>query len=39
MLGNVESLQQEAERTNLKLCDLVVAPVDGEPEVGIELSR
>ena len=37
MLGDIEGLQQEAERADLKLCDLLVAPVDGETEIGIEL--
>jgi len=39
MLSDVESLQQETERADLKLCDLIIAPVDGESEIGIELSR
>jgi hypothetical protein len=37
VLGDVEGLQQESEEADLKLSDLVVAPVDGESEVGVEL--
>jgi len=37
MLSDVEGLQQEPERSDLKFNDLLVAPIDGEPEIGIEL--
>jgi hypothetical protein len=37
MFGDIEGLQQEAEGTDLKLCDLVVAPIDGESEIDIKL--
>jgi hypothetical protein len=36
VLGNIEGLQQKAECTNLELCNLVIAPVDGKTEIGIE---
>src|ERR1700678_2967953 len=37
MLCDVEGLQQEPERADLKLCNLLVAPIDRESEIGIEL--
>jgi hypothetical protein len=37
MLSDVESLQQEPERTDLKRCNLLVAPIDRESRIGIEL--
>ena len=37
VLGDVKGLQEEAEGADLELCDLVVAPVDGESEIGVEL--
>src|SRR6516162_1164966 len=37
MLGNVEGLEQESKRADLKLRDLLIAPVDGEPEINVEL--
>jgi hypothetical protein len=36
MLGDVKGLQQEPERSDLKFSDLIVAPIDGESEIGIE---
>ncbi len=36
MLGNVEGLQQEPEGPDLKLGNLVIAPVNGESEIGIK---
>jgi hypothetical protein len=39
MLSDIKRLQKEPIRPDLKLCDLVVAPVDGESEVNIELLK
>lgn len=37
MLSDIESLQQEPERADLKLRNLLVAPIDRESEIGIKL--
>ncbi|WP_251106839.1 hypothetical protein [Alloacidobacterium dinghuense] len=37
MFGDVEGLEQESEGADLELGDLVVAPIDRESEVGVEL--
>jgi hypothetical protein len=36
MLGNIKLLQQEPKRTNLQLRDFIIAPVDGESQIGVE---
>jgi hypothetical protein len=39
MLSDIEGLQQEPKRADLKLCNLTVAPIDGESEIAIKLLR
>jgi len=36
MLGDEKLPQQEAEGADLQFCNLVIAPVDGESQVGVE---
>jgi hypothetical protein len=38
VFGNIKRLQQEPEGADLQLCNLVIAPIDGEAKISVELS-